>query len=81
MKSPTISSEDTARKKSTPMLRSATPRPGANGIVAKMSTHGTRNARGARLYTQRSAAAGTMSSFSMSLSASAMGWSRPCGPT
>src|SRR5204862_138008 len=41
MKSPTISSEETARKNSTPMFRSATPSPGANGIVAKMSMHGT----------------------------------------
>ena len=49
MNRPTISSDDTARKNSTPMLRSATPRPGANGIVAKISTHGTRNTIGARL--------------------------------
>src|SRR6266581_4921056 len=40
MKRPTISSEETARKKRTPMLRSATPRSGANGIVAKISRHG-----------------------------------------
>ena len=81
MKRPTISSDDTARKNSTPMLRSATPSPGAKGIVAKISTHGTRKASGARLYTQRSAAAGTTSSFSMSLIASAIGCSSPCGPT
>ena len=49
MKSPTISSDDTARKNSTPMLRSASPRSGANGIVAKISMHGTRKAIGARL--------------------------------
>ena len=32
-----------------PMLRSATPSPGANGMVAKISMHGTRNTIGARL--------------------------------
>ena len=40
---------DTARKNRTPMLRSATPSPGAKGKVAKMSMHGTRNTIGARL--------------------------------
>jgi hypothetical protein len=79
MNRPTISSDDTARKNSTPMLRSATPSPGANGIVAKIRMHGTRKAMGARLYTHRSAAVGTTSSFIMSLSASAMGCSQPCG--
>ena len=49
MNRPTISSDDTARKNSTPMLRSATPRPGANGMVAKISMHGTRKTIGARL--------------------------------
>ena len=49
MKSPTISSEETARKNRTPMFRSATPSSGANGIVAKISMHGTRNTTGARL--------------------------------
>ena len=41
MNRPTISIEETARKNSTPMFRSATPSPGANGIVAKMSMQGT----------------------------------------
>jgi hypothetical protein len=49
MKSPTISRDDTARKNSTPMLRSASPRSGANGIVAKINMHGMRKAIGARL--------------------------------
>ena len=49
MNSPTISMAETARKKRMPMLRSATPRPGANGIVAKISMHGTRKTIGARL--------------------------------
>ena len=49
MNRPTISSDETARKNNTPMLRSATPRPGANGSVAKISTHGTRKTIGARL--------------------------------
>jgi hypothetical protein len=79
MNRPTISSDEMARKNSTPMFRSATPSSGANGMVAKMSRQGTRNTIGARLYTQRSLAIGTMSSFIMSLSASAMGWSHPWG--
>ncbi len=79
MNRPTISSDETARKNSTPMFKSATPRSGANGMVAKIRRHGTRNTSGARLYTQRSLAVGTMSSFIISLSASAMGWSHPWG--
>ena len=81
MKRPTISIDETARKNKMPMLRSATPSPGANGIVAKMSMHGTRNTTGARLNTRRSATRGTMSSFIISFRASAIGCSRPCGPT
>ena len=77
MKSPTISMADTARKKRMPMLRSATPSPGAKGRVAKISMDGIRKTIGARLYTRRSASRGTISSFIISLSASAMGWSRP----
>jgi len=46
MKSPTISMADTARKKRMPMLRSATPSPGAKGRVAKISMHGTRKTMG-----------------------------------
>ena len=46
-----------------------------------MSMHGIRNTIGARLYTPRSARSGTMSSFIISLSASAIGWSSPWGPT
>jgi hypothetical protein len=42
---------------------------------------GSRKTIGARLYTRRSAAVGTMSSFIISLSASAIGCSSPCGPT
>jgi hypothetical protein len=49
MNSPTISRAETARKKRTPMLRSARPRPGAKGMVAKISRQGTRKTRGARL--------------------------------
>jgi hypothetical protein len=49
MKRPTISIDDTARKNSTPMFRSATPSPGANGTVAKISRHGMRKTIGARL--------------------------------
>ena len=49
MNRPTISIDETARKNRTPMLRSATPSPGANGMVAKISMHGTRNTTGARL--------------------------------
>ena len=49
MKSPTISMAETARKKRMPMLRSAIPRPGAKGSVAKISMHGTRKTIGARL--------------------------------
>ncbi len=49
MKSPMISSDETARKKSTPMFRSATPSSGANGIVAKIKRHGMRKTIGARL--------------------------------
>ena len=40
------------------MLRSATPSPGANGIVAKISMHGIRKTIGARLKIGRSAAVG-----------------------
>jgi hypothetical protein len=49
MNRPTISIDDTARKNRMPMFRSATPIPGANGIVAKISMHGTRKTTGARL--------------------------------
>ncbi|MND03600.1 hypothetical protein D3C83_235040 [compost metagenome] len=49
MKSPTISMAEIARKNRMPMFRSATPSPGANGIVAKMSMHGIRKTIGARL--------------------------------
>ena len=49
MNRPTISIAETARKKRMPMLRSATPSPGANGRVAKISMQGTRNTIGARL--------------------------------
>ena len=49
MNSPTISMAETARKKRMPMFRSATPSPGANGIVAKMSMQGMRKTTGARL--------------------------------
>src|SRR4029453_12858416 len=49
MNSPTISMADTARKNRMPMLTSATPRPGANGMVAKINMHGMRNTIGARL--------------------------------
>ena len=49
MNRPTISIDDTARKNRMPMLRSATPIPGANGMVAKISMHGMRNTIGARL--------------------------------
>ena len=81
MNRPTISIDDTARKNSTPVLRSATPIPGANGIVAKISRHGTRKTTGARLKIGRSADAGIRSSFSSSFTPSAIGCSRPCGPT
>ena len=49
MKRPTISIDDTARKNRMPMFRSATPSPGANGMVAKISMHGMRKTIGARL--------------------------------
>jgi hypothetical protein len=49
MNSPTISIAEIARKKRMPMLRSATPSPGAKGSVAKISMQGTRNTIGARL--------------------------------
>ena len=49
MKRPTISMAETARKNRMPMLRSATPSPGAKGRVAKISMHGTRKTMGARL--------------------------------
>ena len=81
MNRPTISIDDTARKNSTPVLRSATPMPGANGIVAKISRHGTRKTIGARLKIGRSAASGIRSSFSSSFTPSAIGCSSPCGPT
>jgi hypothetical protein len=81
MKSPTISSDETARKNRTPVSRSATPMPGANGIVAKISRHGIRKTTGARLNTGRSAESGVTSSFSSSFTPSAMGCSSPRGPT
>src|SRR3989442_14170600 len=76
MKRPTIPSDETARKKSTPMFRAATPSSGAHGIVAKIRRHGTRKTIGARQYTQRSEAVGTTSSFIISFTASAIG----CAP-
>jgi hypothetical protein len=81
MNSPTISSEEIARKNSTPVSRSATPMPGANGIVAKISRHGIRKTIGASLKTGASAASGITSSLSSSLTPSAIGCSSPCGPT
>src|SRR4029079_1242269 len=59
MKSPTISIDETARKNSTPILRSATPRPGAKGIVAKINRQGTRNKTGARMKRGRTVNNGT----------------------
>ena len=81
MNRPTISIDDTARKNSTPVLRSATPMPGANGMVAKINRHGTRKMTGARLKIERSAASGTRCSFNINFTPSAIGCSRPCGPT
>ena len=49
MNRPTISIADTARKKRMPILRSATPSPGAKGMVAKISMQGIRKTMGARL--------------------------------
>ena len=73
MNRPTISIEETAMKNRMPMFRSATPNPGANGMVAKISMHGIRKTIGARLNTWRSAAVGTTSSFIISFNASAIG--------
>ncbi len=73
MNKPTISIDDTAKKNRMPMLRSATPRPGANGMAAKISRHGTMKTTGAKLNTGLSASSGTMSSFSISLTPSAIG--------
>src|SRR5688572_24766423 len=81
MNRPTISMEEMARKNRMPMFRSATPSPGANGMVAKMNMHGSRKTMGARLYTGLSAAVGTTSSFIISFTASAIGCRIPCGPT
>src|SRR3954463_8909198 len=73
MNNPTISSVEMARKNRMPVSRSATPMPGAKGIVAKISRHGMRNTTGARVKTGRSAAAGMTCSLSDSLTPPAPG--------
>ena len=49
MKSPTTSSEETARTNTRPISRSASAQPRAKGMVAYMRNAGTRKTIGARL--------------------------------
>ena len=51
-----------------------------NGTTATTISVGTSRTTGARSITQRSASSGVVSSFVMSLTRSAMGWSTPYGP-
>ena len=52
-----------------------------NGITAKATIAGITAMHGASQKTSLSAFSGTMSSLIMSFRTSAIGWSRPCGPT
>ena len=81
MNRPTISSDETARKNSTPMSRSATPIPGANGIVAKISRHGHEEDDRREVEDGPVGRARDHVFLQHQLHASAIGCSRPCGPT
>ncbi len=52
-----------------------------NGITAQIATAGISTISGAMMYMPRLTALGTMTSLSSSLSTSAIGCSRPIGPT
>ena len=70
----------TAAMYSTATFRSASHDPAPNGMTASTSSVGASMTTGARVNTIRSAPTAMMSSFVMSLIASAIGWSTPNGP-
>ena len=63
-----------------PMLRSARTAPFWKGTTAKMRSTGKKAMTGASQWMGLSATAGTMLSLSITLTASATGWSKPKGP-
>ena len=72
---------ETASRKSTPTLRSATDIRGPKGSTPQISTPGTKISTGGRKKISLSAARGASCSLRISLIASATGWSSPLGPT
>ena len=82
MNRPTISIDETARKKQDAVLRSATPIPGANGIGREdqQARHEEDDRREVEDRAE-SAESGIEVSFNSSLTPSAIGCSSPCGPT
>ena len=74
-------SDDMARKKSSPTLRSATTQPSATGTTMKESSAVISTRDGATTNTRLSANGGTQSSLNRILNVSASTWSRPAGPT
>ena len=78
---PRIPTADMAEITSSPTFTSATKMFFANGRTAKAVSAVMVETHGANQKMALSASAGMMSSLSSSLKASAMGCSRPCGPT
>src|SRR3954466_13652944 len=74
-------SEDMAKKKSKPMLRSAITKPGAKGITANERSAVATMIPGASTKTGLSAKGGIQPSFKKSFTESASGCKRPNGPT
>ena len=81
MMMPYTPSEEIASRYNTPTLMSARTMPSPNGITAQPISASVKVITGASRKTTLLAPLGTTVSLTSSLTPSAIGWSRPSGPT